>query len=72
MPSAGKNNSAVRTIDLDRRLIGILRQQSEQQRLEREQPGYEVTDFVFTKPAGGNYHPQAISKRLVRESGALG
>ncbi|MDH4076940.1 MAG: site-specific integrase [Acidimicrobiia bacterium] len=72
VPSAGKNNSAVRTIDLDRRLIGILRQQSEQQRLEREQPGYEVTDFVFTKPAGGNYHPQAISKRLVRESGALG
>ena len=71
-PSSGKNQTAVRTIDLDRRLVGILEMQVDQQRQERDQPGYERTDYVFTKPMGGHYHPQTISKRLGRESGQLG
>lgn len=72
VPSAGKNHTAVRTIDLDRRVIAVLELQAEQQRREREQPGYELTDYVFTRPMGGHYHPQLISKRLARESAELG
>ncbi|MGF1596354.1 MAG: tyrosine-type recombinase/integrase [Acidimicrobiales bacterium] len=72
VPSSGKNQSAIRTIDLDRRLVGILELQATQQRQERTQPGYELSDYVFTKPMGGHYHPQAISKRLTRESVQLG
>lgn len=71
-PSSGKNQTAVRTIDLDRRLVGILELQADQQRDEREQPGYEPTDYVFTKATGGHYHPQTISKRLGRDSEQLG
>lgn len=34
-------------------------------------PTYEQTDFVFTKPAGGAYQPQYLSKLLGRISGEL-
>lgn len=33
---------------------------------------YEVTDYVFTRPAGGPFHPQTLSKRLGRVSAELG
>ena len=71
-PSEGKNRAAIRTIDLDRRLVEILELQAEHQTQERAQPGYESSDYVFTKPAGGHYHPQTISKRLARESELVG
>jgi integrase len=72
VPSDGKNDTAVRTIDLDRRLVEILTMQADLQALEQRQDGYERTDYVFTKPLGGHHHPQTISKRLARESEQLG
>lgn len=70
-PSEGKTRTSVRTIDLDRRLTEILELQADQQRIERDQRGYEKSNYVFTKPIGGHYHPQTISKRLARESEQL-
>jgi integrase len=64
VPSSGKSRTAVRTIDLDDGLVEILRRQQEAQRFEARAPGYEPSDFVFTKPAGGAYHPQTLSKLL--------
>lgn len=70
--SDGKNKTAVRTIDLDPQMIEILHQQDRTQTEESGQPGYFVTDYVFTKPSGSHYHPQTISKRLARESEQMG
>ena len=42
------------------------------QRLEARRAGYEASDYVFTKPAGGHYHPQVISKMLARASEEAG
>ena len=39
--SAGKNQTAVRTIDLDDHLVTVLELQRDQQRHEQAQPGYE-------------------------------
>jgi integrase len=64
VPSSGKSATAVRTIDLDDGLVGVLRRQQELQRFEARAPGYEPSEFVFTKPAGGSYHPQHLSKLL--------
>ena len=33
---------------------------------------YEASDYVFTKPTGGPYHPQYLSRLLGRTTGALG
>jgi integrase len=71
-PSEGKNKSSVRTIDLDRRLVEILEFQAKQQCEERQSPDFMHSEYVFTKPGGGAYHPQTISKRLGRESERLG
>lgn len=64
VPSSGKSRTAVRTIDLDDGLVEILRRQQEAQRFEARSPGYEPSEFVFTKPLGGAYHPQHLSKLL--------
>lgn len=64
VPSSGKSRTAVRTIDLDDGLVEILRRQQEAQQFEARAPGYEPSEFVFTKPHGGAYHPQHLSKLL--------
>lgn len=64
VPSNGKSVTAVRTIDLDGGLVEILRRQQEAQRFEARAPGYEPSEFVFTRPQGGAYHPQYLSKLL--------
>lgn len=66
--SEGKSVTSRRTIDLDDGLAGVLRRQREQQRFETRRAGYEATDFVFTKPKGGSYHPQDVSKTLAELS----
>ena len=50
----------------------ILQRQAEQQRHEAAASEYLASEYVFTKPNGGNYHPQAITKMLVKEVEALG
>ncbi len=70
--SEGKSATAVRTIDLDRGLVAVLEQQREMQRFEARRASYEVTDYVFTKPPGGYYDPQSISKTLGRLSERAG
>ena len=62
--SAGKSATAIRTVDLDPWLVGILERQAEMQRFEARRPEYVESDYVFTKPAGGYYHPQMLSKAL--------
>lgn len=73
VPSAGKSADAVRTIDLDRHLVEILTQQAELQAAEHHATSnYLATDYVFTKPAGGSYHPQSLSRLLGRVSTEIG
>ena len=63
--STGKSRDAVRTIELDSGLVGVLRRQRELQAEEaRASSTYEATDYVFTKENGGAYHPQRLSKML--------
>ncbi len=64
VPSSGKSVTAVRTIDLDAGLVKLLRRQQEAQRFEARSAVYEPSEFVFTKPHGGAYHPQHLSKLL--------
>lgn len=64
VPSEGKSRQAVRTIDLDDGLVGVLERQREMQRFDARTEGYEVSDYVFTKPQGGSWHPQGLSQRL--------
>lgn len=66
--SSGKSVTSVRTIDLDAGLIEILRRQQEAQRFEARSPGYEPSEYVFTKPQGGAYHPQHLSKLLAERA----
>jgi integrase len=70
--SRGKSATAIRTVDLDRGLVAVLKRQRDMQRFESRRDGYEATDYVFTKPAGGHYHPQVISKMLARASEEAG
>jgi integrase len=70
--SAGKSATAVRTIDLDEGLVAVLEQQRDMQRFEARRPGYAPSDYVFTKPMGGHYHPQSLSKTLARLSQRAG
>jgi integrase len=70
--SSGKSATAIRTVDVDSSLVGILERQAEMQRFEARRTGYIDSDYVFTKPTGGHYHPQTLSKALARESELVG
>jgi integrase len=64
VPSVGKSRDAVRTIDLDDGLVRVLRAQRRLQAEERlGAEAYEDSDYVFTRAAGGPYHPQTLSTR---------
>ncbi len=71
--SSGKSRDAIRRIDIDKALAGVLRTQRAQQARERlATDSYEGSDHVFTRPAGGPYHPQYLSRLLGRFSEELG
>lgn len=71
--STGKSRDAVRTIDLDDGLVGILKQQRTLQSEERlAATTYADSDYVFTTQAGGRYHPQHLSRLLARYTTELG
>lgn len=73
VPSTGKSRDAVRSIELDDGLITVLQEQRRGQQLEsRASADFEPSDFVFTKPDGGPYHPQYLSKLIARYSEELG
>jgi integrase len=73
MPSAGKSRQAVRTIDLDDGLVAVLRQQRKLQAEEQLAASrWQDTDYVFTKPEGGSYHPQYLSRILGTYTSELG
>ena len=73
VPSSGKSRDAVRTIELDDGLVGVLRKQRKLQAAERlEAAQWEESDYVFTKPGGGHYHPQYLSRLLGTYSAELG
>jgi integrase len=70
--SAGKSRDAVRTIDLDDGLVRVLCLQRTTQSQERlAAVTYAKSDFVFTKPNGGSYHPQYLSRMIARYSEEL-
>ncbi len=70
--SSGKSREAVRTIELDDGLVRVLRAQRAAQNQERlASAAYEASDFVFTKPDGGSYHPQYLSRLIGRYSEEL-
>ncbi len=65
MPSSGKSRDAIRTVDLDDGLADVLRQQKVLQKTERlAAPDWIESDFVFTRPDGGQYHPMNLSRLL--------
>jgi integrase len=65
VPSTGKSCHAMRSIDLDDGLVKVLRDQRRQQAAEQlATTSYEASDHVFTRPSGGPYHPQQLSRRL--------
>ena len=67
-----KSKDAVRSIDLDAGLVGVLRSQRAAQAKERlAAPDYAESDFVFTKPSRGPYHPQYLSRLLSRTTEEL-
>jgi integrase len=65
VPSTGKSREAVRTIDLDEHLVAVLRGQRKLQAEEKlASVVWADSDYVFTKPGGGPYHPQHLSRLL--------
>lgn len=68
VPSDGKSATATRTIDLDAGLVKLLERQREMQKFEARRDGYVASPYVFTKPGGGSYHPQVLSRMLARET----
>ena len=71
--STGKSLDAVRSVDLDAGLVGVLRAQRRRQATEQLAAScYEASDYVFTRPTGGPYHPQYLSRLLGRTTGELG
>jgi integrase len=71
--SSGKSRDSIRRVDIDRALVGVLRSQRAQQAKERlAADSYEETGHVFTRPGGGPYHPQYLSRLLGRYSEELG
>jgi integrase len=72
VPSDGKSPDATRPIEVDTQVLAVLRAHQENQRAERAATaGYQVNDYVFTKPDGDHYHPQYLSKKLGRLSTEL-
>jgi integrase len=72
-PSTGKSREAVRTIELDDGLVRILRTQRRTQAEERlAAAAYLDSDYAFTRPTGGSYHPANLSKLLGRLSAEVG
>lgn len=71
--SSGKSRDAIRTIDLDRHLVDVLRRQRKLQAEEQLRAAtYEASDYVFTKAKGGAYHPQYLSRLLGKISTEVG
>ena len=71
--STGKSREAVRSIELDDGLVRILRAQRKTQAAERlAAPAYVDSDYVFTRPGGGSYHPTNLSKLLGRLTEEVG
>ncbi len=65
MPSSGKSRDAIRTVDLDDGLADVLRKQKVIQKTERlAATEWIESDFVFTRPDGGQYHPMNLSRLL--------
>ncbi len=65
MPSSGKSRDSIRTVDLDDGLADVLRKQKVLQKTERlAAPEWIESDFVFTRPGGGQYHPMNLSRLL--------
>jgi integrase len=63
--SMGKSRDAMRSVDLDDGLVEVLRDRRCQQAAEQlAATSYEASDHVFTRPAGGPYHPQQLSRWL--------
>lgn len=72
-PSSGKSRAAIRTIELDPHLEGVLRTQRAKQGAEKmATPDFNDSEYVFTKPHGGCYHPQWLSRKLGVYSSELG
>jgi integrase len=73
MPSSGKSRGAIRTVDLDDGLTDVLRTQKKIQATERSAAtAWIESDFVFTKPDGGQYHPMNLSRLLASYTTELG
>ena len=71
--SDGKSRDATRSIDLDDALVRVLRAQRKLQAEERlAAANYLDSDYVFTRPAGGSYHPANLSKLLGRMTAEIG
>ena len=71
--SAGKSRDAVRTVDLDRGLAGVLGRQRKLQAAEQlASSSWEESEYVFTKSGGGPYHPQYLSRLLGTYSTEVG
>jgi integrase len=71
--SSGKSRDAIRRIDIDKALADVLHTQRATQARERlATEHYEQSDHVFTRPVGGPYHPQYLSRLLGRYSEELG
>jgi integrase len=65
MPSLGKSRDSIRSVDLDDGLADVLRKQKELQKAERQAATEWIeSDFVFTRPDGGQYHPMNLSRLL--------
>jgi integrase len=65
MPSRGKSRDSIRTVDLDDGLADVLRKQKVLQKTERlAAKEWIESDFVFTRPDGGQYHPMNLSRLL--------
>jgi integrase len=67
-PSAGKSGDAVRTIELDPLLVGVLERQRSRQKVEAKANGKLISGYVFTKEEGGSFHPQYLSRLLAKLS----
>jgi integrase len=73
LPSRGKSRDAIRTIELDDGLADVLRKQKVLQNTERlAAPEWIESDFVFTRPDGGQYHPMNLSRLLATYTTELG
>lgn len=71
--STGKSRDAVRTIDLDDGLVGVLRRQRKLQAQEQlAASAWQDSDYVFTKAGGGPYHSQYLSRLLGTYTAELG